>query len=87
MLQHLLRMLNQGGTRTLDDLARELEVGAPLLEVMVEDLARSGYLRRLDVTCPASCKVCAERASCTTGSPGRLWTLTERGSALAKRGL
>ena len=85
MLLRLLRMLNQGGTRSLEDLARELDVSAPLLEAMVEDLARSGYLRRLDATCSASCKACAERASCTTGS--RLWTLTERGAELARRGL
>lgn len=87
MLEKLLRLVAQGGLHSYDELAARLGVPRPLLEMMLEDLARRGYLRPAGDGCAASCAACG-RADC--GSAGRgpagcaLWVLTAKGAALAR---
>jgi hypothetical protein len=54
------------------------------LEVMLEDLVRLGYLRAVDARCDGHCSGCS-MGSCSVAGPGRLWALTDRGSAIASR--
>lgn len=84
MLKELLRMLSYGGTQRLQDLAKELGVSSELLESMMDELVRLGYMQPVDAACAGSCEACCERATCGAGSRGHLWTLTERGQHAAQ---
>ncbi len=56
MLDLLLQTLAQGGTYSYGDLANTLGVGEELLQQMIEDLARMGYLRGLVDSCQGKCE-------------------------------
>lgn len=77
MLNRLLELLRAGGTRRVADLARELDTTPELVEMMLEDLCRMGYLKRVSAECPASCQACPLAGVCAAGSPGQLWALAE----------
>jgi len=87
MLSRLLELLRSGGTYRLADLARELDTTPALVEAMMEDLARMGYVRRLDARCEGACRECPVAGLCAAGTPsrspdsgeGRAWVLTEKG--------
>ena len=86
MLEQLLSLLIEGGTHTPAQLARQLGVSEGLLEPMLADLGRLGYLRRApDLTCqappggPAPCAGCSMGSTCAVGGPGgQLWALTDK---------
>jgi DNA-binding IclR family transcriptional regulator len=77
MLEELLQLLGRGGVQSYQDLAGALSVPGPLLEAMLENLARLGYLRSVD-GCGGGCHGCAH-SGCSVQGRGRLWSLTERG--------
>jgi DNA-binding IclR family transcriptional regulator len=77
MLEELLRQLGRGGIQSYRDLAGALSISEPLLEAMLENLARLGYLRPVD-GCSGVCHGCAG-GGCSVHGHGRLWSLTERG--------
>jgi predicted ArsR family transcriptional regulator len=78
MLERLLSLLGQGGVHSYADLARQLDVSEELLEQMLEDLARMGYLRPLADGCETHCAGCRMAETCAVGNPTRVWTLTSR---------
>ncbi len=89
MLERLLDLLSSGGVHTPGELAACLGVSDGLLDQMLADLARMGYLRRIeDVTCAPSpvasssrCGGCSLAGACTVGagkSGGRVWALTDK---------
>lgn len=84
MIEKLLHAAAQGGVQSYEDLARRLSIPVPLLEVVLEDLARLGYLRPVNSDCGTHCAGCSAGACSITG-PGRLWTLTEKGTRAAAR--
>jgi hypothetical protein len=84
MLEQLLQFVAAGGVQSYEDLTDHLGISQPLLEAMLEDLARLGYLRALDDRCEGHCAGCS-MGSCSVTGPGRLWTLTERGAMAADR--
>jgi predicted ArsR family transcriptional regulator len=77
VIDRLLAILRQGGTRTLADLARELETTPSMVEAMLEDLSRRGYLHAQESACPGQCKGCPMGATCTVGGTGRIWNLVK----------
>jgi predicted ArsR family transcriptional regulator len=79
MLEHLLSLVRQGGVHSYADLARQLDVSEELLEQMLQDLARMGYLRPVTDGCEAHCAGCPMAEICAIGSPTRVWTLTGKG--------
>jgi DNA-binding IclR family transcriptional regulator len=83
MLEALLRQLARGGLQSYHDLAAALSVPEPLLEAMLENLARLGYLQRVE-GCNRSCHGCSS-GSCSVQGQGRIWSLTERGLRAADR--
>ena len=97
MLYRLLERLAQGGVHTPAELANELGVSEDLLEQMLMDLARRGYLRPLALGegCNPNphppgrgrCSGCglATAEGCALGLRGRIWTLTEKGARLRSR--
>jgi hypothetical protein len=86
MLNRLLELLQAGGTHRVADLARQLETTPELVEVMLEDLARMGYLKPVGGECGEGCAGCSLAGLCAAGSPsispgaggGQVWALTER---------
>lgn len=76
MLERLLSLVGQGGVRSYADLARQLDVSEELLEQMLEDLARMGYLQPVAEGCEAHCAGCTLEEACAIGAPTRVWTLT-----------
>jgi len=71
-------MLRAGGTHRVSDLARELDTTPQLVEVMLDDLARMGYLKRVGGGCSGGCGTCQMAGTCAAGSSGQLWALTEK---------
>lgn len=79
----LLGLLAGGGIRSLNELARRLDVSEDLTRLMAEDLTRRGYLAPLGGSCTTTCEGCALSNAC--GSPGAsappLLGLTPKGHA------
>jgi predicted ArsR family transcriptional regulator len=76
MLERLLSQVSQGGVHSYADLARQLAVSEELLEQMLQDLARMGYLRPVADGCGIHCAGCPQTKDCATGGPARVWALT-----------
>ncbi|MCR4408600.1 MAG: FeoC-like transcriptional regulator [Anaerolineae bacterium] len=83
MLHKLLDKLAAGGVHSYADLSRELDVSEGLLEQMLIDLERLGYLKRVGTDCEAHCAGCPMNNVCAAGRPGQIWTLTEKGGQKA----
>ena len=84
MIEQLLRFLTEGGVQSYEDLAKRLSVSIPLLEMMLEDLSRLGYLSPVESDCGTHCASCSI-GSCSITGPGRLWALTDKGARAAAR--
>ena len=84
MLERLLTLVGQGGVHSYADLARQLDVSEELLEQMLQDLERMGYLRPVADGCEAHCADCPLGEACAIGGPTRVWTLTEKGSSFLR---
>jgi len=77
MLDEILLTLQAGGTQTLAGLARGLEVSEPLVEMMIEELARMGYLAPVNQSCTEQCGACPVAGPCAVGGATRVWVLTD----------
>jgi hypothetical protein len=84
MLERLLELVAEGGAHSYKDLTRQLSISQPLLEAVLTDLARLGYLRAVSDGCSEKCSACSIGRCAVTG-PGRLWTLTDKGSEATAR--
>ena len=84
MLEQVLSLVAQGGVHSYDDLTQALSVPEPLLEVMLEDLVRMGYLQAINDRCEGNCHGCSI-GGCSVSGPGRLWALTAKGARAAAR--
>ena len=84
MLEELLRLIAKGGVHSRKALADTLRISEALLDQMLEDLHRMGYLRLASESCCASCEHCSTRDACAVGHAGRVWVLTEAGQAAAR---
>jgi hypothetical protein len=84
MLEKLLQLVGEGGIHSYDELAARLAVSRPLVEAMIQDLVRLGYLRPVISACESSpaCRAGCGRGCGSVGA-GPLWTLTERGARAA----
>jgi DNA-binding IscR family transcriptional regulator len=84
MLETVLALVAEGGIHSYEALAKRLSIPSSLLEVMLADLARLGYLRAVDDGCAGHCGGCPA-GPCSIAGSGRLWTLTEKGARAAAR--
>lgn len=85
MLDRLLSLLREGKTRTVPELARELGVTPPLVEMMLEELAGRGILRSLPGSCAGRCNGCPMQGACAAGGT-RIWSLSLAPSTQEKTG-
>jgi len=84
MLDKLLQIIASAGMHNFTQLAQRLDVSEGLLESMVDELVRMGYLKSLSVKCGADCKGCPIASACAIGSAGRVWVLTEKGQRVKR---
>jgi hypothetical protein len=84
VIEQLLRMVAEGGIHSYDELAQRLSISQPLLEVMLEDLARLGYLNAVQNGCGGHCGAC-QMSGCAVVGTRRLWALTDKGVRAAGR--
>mgnify|MGYP001032362446 CR=1 FL=1 len=86
MLMRLLSLVAEGGVQVYATLAGQLGVSTGLLEQMLQDLARMGYIAPLGGACDASlCHRCPLGGSCATDARGNVWVLTAKGTQAAAR--
>jgi len=82
----LLRLIGRGGIHRPRDLAAELDTTPALVEGMLADLERMGYLASVSDRCgPATCAGCGHACAGPLGMitrGGKLWALTARGAHL-----
>lgn len=78
MLEQLLKRLADGGAHTPESLARELGVSRDMVDRMLADLARMGYLEPVAGACESKCAGCPSASVCSVGTPQRVWALTEK---------
>lgn len=85
LLQNMLTALASGEMCTLGDLAEELKVGEPLLEQMLKDLERGGYLQTISISGCGDCTSCPlQERTCKVKGGSRAWFLTEKGRRIAE---
>ena len=84
MLERVLQAIADGGIHTPTELAQELQVSEALLEAMVDELARLGYLRAVEIACSGKCNHCQMSASCSIVGRGRVWVLTDAGRRMTQ---
>ena len=88
MLESLMRLLARREPVSFDELAAQLSVSRELLEQMLQDLARGGYLEEMPVVCGRTCEGCESAGLCAVMRGGRIWRVTAKGSRLiGDRGL
>ena len=86
MLMQLLRLVAEGDVHSYATLAGQLGVSTGLLEQMLQDLARMGYIAPVGGACDTSqCHHCPLGGSCATDAQGHVWILTEKGMQVAGR--
>lgn len=78
MLTELLALIADGNLHTTNELAAALAVDRELVEQMVADLARHGYLAPVTATCSTHCAACSLNGYCqpTTLASSSLFVLT-----------
>jgi len=78
MLRELIGVIAEGQAHSQMELARRLGVSEGLVEQMLEDLARMGYLEPI-AGCADQCAACPLARICIIGHPRRAWVLREKG--------
>jgi len=84
VIEQLLKMVAEGGVHSYEELAQRLSISQPLLEAMLEDLSRLGYLSAVQAGCAGHCTGCSV-SGCSVVGTGSLWTLTDKGARAARR--
>jgi hypothetical protein len=86
MLMHLLALISRGGIQQPSELAAELGVPLSLLEAMLADLGRMGYLRSMADACgPDACRHCSAGCALAVAAGSPAWTLTAKGRRMLGR--
>jgi hypothetical protein len=75
MLEKLLGIMRRGGVQTTESLARELNATPGLVEAMLADLERRGYVAQSG-DCGDGCAGCDLARGCSKQSGQKLWVVT-----------
>lgn len=75
MLEQLLKQLQQGRVYSVPGLARQFAVSEGLVEQMLAELVRLGYLRPVETCNQSACTGCPQHTSCSTRRPAKTWAV------------
>jgi hypothetical protein len=84
MLIGLLKAIYNRPFASLEQLGQEMKVSPGLVENMVADLSKRGYLKSYE-NCLSACDNCSLSSTCEGHAHLKIWTLTEKGRELANR--
>jgi DNA-binding Lrp family transcriptional regulator len=85
MLERLLELIAGGSIQSLDDIARQMNIPSSLVNAMLSDLERMGYLKKISASCDKTCSGCPSQSMCGLIGGGDLWSVTEKGMQVAGR--
>ena len=77
MLEKLLDRISREGSLSTPALAQELGVSIELIDAMVADLIRAGYLRPVERCGQGECGKCRIAAACKPRE--KMWVLAKKG--------
>lgn len=77
MLERLLALMRQGGLQTTESLARRLGVTPGLVDLMLADLERLGYVAQV-AHCGDQCSGCDVQRGCEQQTLQKLWMMRRR---------
>jgi len=74
MLDKIVALLKQGGTVTIDQMARELGTSPEVVSGMIDHMTRQGWLRSMSASCDSACSACRFARDCTrVDNNNRIW--------------
>jgi hypothetical protein len=79
MLETLLDRISKGRSSSIQSMAQEFGVSQELMELMLSDLTRANYLRRVEGCDESECDKCLLVSTCKPR--GKVWKLVRKGSA------
>jgi DNA-binding IscR family transcriptional regulator len=82
MLIGLLRAIKSHPLANIEELSQELNVSTGLIEDMVADLTKKGYLKSF-ADCDSACDHCPVGTSCAGNIRPKMWMITEKGYLIA----
>ncbi|MGD8999801.1 MAG: FeoC-like transcriptional regulator [Granulosicoccaceae bacterium] len=85
MLEILLRIVASKGTECSFELAHRLDVSHALMENMLDELTRQGYLKVVVGGRPVPCERCPMHTACMFQGRPRIWALSPKGESLLAR--
>jgi predicted transcriptional regulator len=75
MLEQLLAIVRRGGAQTTESLARQLGVTPALVDMMLADLERRGFVAQAGA-CADGCGACGLAKDCSRQTGQKLWTVS-----------
>jgi len=76
MLERLLKEVRLGGTIQPAELALRLDTSPAMVQAMLADLERMGYLRALDACSTEACSGCPFTSACAQAKPAKTWIVS-----------
>ncbi|HWQ47147.1 MAG TPA: FeoC-like transcriptional regulator [Longilinea sp.] len=76
MFEKLLERISKGDGFSIHSLALEFDTSDAMIELMLEDLVRRGYLRSIEHCADTACSGCGAAGSCKLH--GKMWTQGEK---------
>jgi hypothetical protein len=84
VLIKLLEAIDHHPFASMEQLGQELKISLRMVENMVADLSKRGYLISYD-NCVSACDHCALSTACEGNAHPRIWTISEKGREMARK--
>ncbi len=82
MLIALIKLIHTQPFASFEQLGEKLKVSSDMVEDMVADLSKRGYLKSY-AECASACQNCSLSSACDPRAHPKIWSLTEKGMELA----
>jgi hypothetical protein len=84
VLTELLRTIKTHPFSSIEELGKELDHPTKLIEGMISNLSKMGYLKSFD-DCDSACDHCPVGTACAGNARSKVWMLTEKGLKTAEK--
>jgi predicted ArsR family transcriptional regulator len=75
MLDQLLNLLRESGTKQVKEIASEMKITPNLVLLMLEDLEKKGVIQKVNFRSNPQCAKCILSHSCKVNADQRIWVL------------